>query len=274
MVVDANTGLVTDIDGLGNGGVFINAPSGLSAGTAIVETADSTHTTSIYVYDSMGDVHNLTVTLTRTNDPQAWNWEVSLPSSSTLIGGGSGTIRFGNDGSFEELTYADGTSGLSFTPGNGAQTVSLQLNAGAFGSFDGLTLTSGNTNALAIDQNGYGMGSLLGVEIDTAGQVIGNYSNGQSEVLAQIMLAMVGNPEGLERVGDNMFAGTANSGSIGYTDAESMGAKINSGYLEMSNVDLSQEFTDMIVVQRAFQATAKVITTSDQLLQELVNLKR
>jgi flagellar hook protein FlgE len=104
--------------------------------------------------------------------------------------------------------------------------------------------------------------------------VVGNYSNGTSEVLAQILMASFANQQGLEKVGENLFADTANSGNARITAAAELGSKITSGYLEMSNVDLSREFTDMIIAQRAFGANAKVITTSDMMLQELVNLKR
>ena len=271
---DARTGLVVGIGGLGGGGVTINAAGGLAAGTALIDTADTTHTTSIFVYDSLGNLHNLTVTFTRSLDPAAWNWKVDVPEPAAITGGGSGQVKFRDDGSFDNLTYDGGATGLTFNPGNGAQDVALSFNAGTLGGFDGLSLTAGDLNAAAAAQNGYGVGNLLGIEIDNNGQVIGNFSNGQNEILAQVLLANFSNPQGLERAGDNLYQMTTNSGEPQMVEATGLGSQISSGYLEMSNVDLSQEFTDMIITQRAFQAAAKVITTSDLLLQELVNLKR
>jgi len=274
LTVDAQTGLTTGITGLGGGGITVNASSGLAAGTAIVNTADTTTTNSIYVYDSLGNIHNLTVTYSRTENPFVWKWSAAVPEPASLIEGGSGTLTFRDDGSIAGLAYNGGAEALSFNPANGAQTVKLGFNAGTFGGFDGMTQTAGETTAAAIGQNGYAVGTLLGMEIDSDGNIVGTFSNGTNQTLAQVLLANFSNPQGLERVGENLFQRTMNSGDIRIGDAEAAGSQISSGYLEMSNVDLSQEFTDMIITQRAFQAASRVITTSDQLLQELVNLKR
>jgi flagellar hook protein FlgE len=119
------------------------------------------------------------------------------------------------------------------------------------------------------------MGQLQSFNIDKSGQLLGVFSNGRSQILAQLALANFNNPSGLIRSGDTMFSASANSGTaqIGQAGFNGRG-NINSGTLEMSNVDLSQEFTDMIVTQRGFQANSRIITTSDEMLQELVNLKR
>lgn len=120
------------------------------------------------------------------------------------------------------------------------------------------------------------VGNMNGISIDTSGKIYGKYDNGDSRLLGQIAVASFANPAGLEAVGDNMFAQTLNSGSfdgIGH-DVSLDGGKFTTGELEMSNVDLSQQFTDMITTQRGFQANSRIITTSDSLLEELVNLKR
>jgi flagellar hook protein FlgE len=119
-------------------------------------------------------------------------------------------------------------------------------------------------------------GSMTGIAIDTAGKIYGKYDNGDSRLLGQIAVASFANPAGLESVGGNMFAQTQNSGSfdgVGH-DVTSDGGSFTTGVLEMSNVDLSAQFTDMITTQRGFQANSRVITTSDTLLEELINLKR
>src|SRR5690606_27446414 len=122
---------------------------------------------------------------------------------------------------------------------------------------------------------GYMAGTLQSYSIDSTGTVIGSFSNGNSMVLAQIAIASFNNPSGLVRTGDNLYSMSANSGEavVGFA-SDSSRSTIASGALEMSNVDLTQEFTNMIVAQRGFQANGRVITSTDEMLQEIVNLKR
>jgi len=143
-------------------------------------------------------------------------------------------------------------------------------------NFMGMTQFNGPTNAAAITKDGNKPGELAGISIGTDGKITGRYSNGATKLLGQIVLAQFKNPAGLEKVGNNMFVTTTNSGDfdgIG-VDPTSGGTSLLGGVLEMSNVDLSSEFTEMITTQRGFQANSRVITTSDDMLQELVNLKR
>lgn len=148
--------------------------------------------------------------------------------------------------------------------------------------FDNMTVFDGNTTVegVAGDSNGLGggnqAGTISGYEISSNGEIIGNYTNGESKLLAQIVVTTFQNPAGLQKIGGNLFEATTNSGDfdgIG-EDITSSGGSINSGVLEMSNVDLSTEFTEMIITQRGFQANSRIITASDEMLQELVNLKR
>lgn len=129
-----------------------------------------------------------------------------------------------------------------------------------------------------LDGTGAGkmVGNMTGVSVDAAGKIYGTYDNGDQKLLGQIAVASFSNPAGLEAVGGNLFAETQNSGGfdgIG-KDISATGGKLSTGVLEMSNVDLSQQFTDMITTQRGFQANSRIITTSDTLLEELINLKR
>ena len=135
-------------------------------------------------------------------------------------------------------------------------------------------LYTSNTAVLK-DQNGYEAGQLQNFSIDRTGLITGAFTNGTNVILAQIVLADFNNPGGLLRVGDNMYAVSGHSGGavLGYS-LEGIQSTMTSGALEMSNVDLAQEFTNMIVTQRGFQANSRVITSSDEMLQELVNLKR
>lgn len=130
------------------------------------------------------------------------------------------------------------------------------------------------------DKDGYGTGNqageMSGISIDSKGYVLGTYSNGSKKVLAQIAVTTFANPSGLEAVGDSMFAASRNSGEFNGvgSDIGTTGGSFTVGALEMSNVDLAAEFTTMITTQRGFQANSRIITTSDSMLEELVNLKR
>jgi flagellar hook protein FlgE len=274
LTMDDRTGLINGISDVGGGGVFINAPNGLSAGDATITTEATEHSSSIFVYDSLGNTHNMTIRMTRSEEPGVWRWQAEVENPAVIVEGGNGTIAFRDDGSLESFSYERNLNEVVFNPGNGAQNVAFSFNVGAFGGFDGLTSTASATSMMATGQDGFGMGTLQGIFIDTNGQIFGSFSNGETEILSQLLLANFTNPQGLARAGENLYTHTANSGAPRITDADQAGAKINSGYLEMSNVDLSREFTDMIVVQRAFQAAARVISTSDQLLQEITQLKR
>jgi len=145
-----------------------------------------------------------------------------------------------------------------------------------FGSgFTGITQTSSSSVISALQQDGSASASLSEINIDQYGNIVGVFSNGSSKDLAQIMVATFSNLNGLISVGDNMYSAYANSG-IPYITAlgSDSGTTIQSGALEQSNVDLSEEFSKMIVAQRGFQANARVVTTADSLLQEITNLIR
>ena len=132
---------------------------------------------------------------------------------------------------------------------------------------------SGNAKG---DGKGKALGALTGISVDSDGKIYGSYDNGNTVLLCQISVAQFANASGLEKIGDNCYQTTLNSGEFDGIGVEisADGSAINSGQLEMSNVDLSAQFTDMIVTQRGFQANSRVITTSDTLLEELINLKR
>ncbi|MGI8548078.1 MAG: flagellar hook-basal body complex protein, partial [Gemmatimonadaceae bacterium] len=196
---------------------------------------------------------------------------------SSLNGGGTpstfgpGSLVFKSDGT---LDVASSTiPAIKFKPAGNAADVSIKLDPGMGAT--GITSFATGNSALIRDQDGYTAGSLQRITVGRDGTIVGSFSNGTNQALAQVALASFNNPEGMERAGDNMYTVSANSGSpvIGYSGRETS-STIASGALEMSNVDLAQEFTEMIITQRGFQANGKMITTSDDMLQELVNLKR
>lgn len=241
----------------------------------VVGRDHGTHSASIFVYDSLGYKHNVEITFTKTDDPNTWDWEVTVDGGLiTPTSGDQGKVTFNSDGSLAAFTPNDGAP-LRFAPGGGANPVSVDLNAGQSGSFDGITQFASPSTTIAAAQDGYGMGNLTSISIDTTGTIQGVFTNGITETLAQIVLATFTNPGGLQKVGENMYDITANSGQavIGLAGTN-FPTTIAPGSLEMSNVDLAEQFTDMIVAQRGFQANARVITTADALLDEITRLKR
>lgn len=244
-----------------------------AAGRADPQNKDSYSESSITVYDSLGNQHDLKLQFWKTA-ADTWSWQVdgtNLPAGFTPPNATPQTLTFDTAGI---LVTAAPTSPpvIGFTP-PGASPVAVTLDLGT--GINGITSFAGTNTAVLKDQNGYEAGQLQNFSIDRTGLITGSFTNGTNVVLAQIVLADFNNPGGLLRVGDNMYSVSGNSGGavLGYA-LEGVQSTLTSGALEMSNVDLAQEFTSMIVTQRGFQANSRVITSSDEMLQELVNLKR
>lgn len=243
--------------------------------TSLASTVDANRnptivTGSLTIFDSLGSPHTLTIKFTKTSNNN-WNWTCTVPTSSGVLTGNNGTISFNPDGSINAISPNPPV--LTFTPNGGAAAQNITLNLGE--GFSGVTQTSSSSVVSALTQNGSAAASLSNINIDKYGYIVGVFTNGQSRPLAQILLATFPNLNGLISVGENMFTVSANTGDplIG-SAGESTGTTIQSGALEQSNVDLSEEFTRMIVSQRGFQASARVVTVSDTLLQEITNLVR
>lgn len=240
-------------------------------------------TGTVTVYDSLGSAHSLSMTYTHL-DSGTWAWEVEDPSTGTLSPGANGVLQFNKDGTIESITQNDGAGSLasvvspdqpniSFTPDSGADTVNIDFDFGEGTS--GITQTALSSQIQSLTQDGAASATLANLNIDMYGNVVGIFSNGNSQTLAQIMVATFPNLNGLTSLGDNMYAEAANAGdaTIGEPGGDT-NTYMQSGALEQSNVDLSEEFTKMIISQRGFQANARVVTTADALLQEITNLVR
>lgn len=243
---------------------------------ALPQNTNSFKDLSITAYDSLGTKHEVKVVMWKTGANQ-WDWKADPTGMDISKAGitevkGTHPITFNNDGTVD-TDNGFAAPEIKFTPNDGAADVDLKLDLGS--NLNGLTQFAGDSNAVMRDQDGYTNGTLQSFTIDATGTINGSFSNGTSQVLGQVILADFNNPSGLSTAGDNMYQPTANSGAAvtGYS-GEGVNSTIASGALEMSNVDLAQEFTNMIVAQRGFQANGRVITTSDQMLQELVNLKQ
>ncbi len=226
------------------------------------QEAGFTKTSPVTVYDSQGKAHTVTVTFEKHPDPNKWVWK-ALWGGSELSGG---TLEFDTGGHFSGLV--EGSSEFSLHP-EGVKEISISLD------FSDVTQVSAPTTIDAPHVDGCPSGSLESFTFDSKGIISGFYSNGQTRVLGQLALASFANPGGLQKTGKGLFYESSNSGQAKLGEAGSEGrGMVGPSSLEMSNVDLAEEFTQMIVTQRGFQANSRIITVADELLQELVNLKR
>lgn len=221
---------------------------------------------STVIYDDQGSAHTALITYEKTAD-DTWGYTVTYGGSLTpdVFADATGTLNFDTQGGLVSSTPISVTWDAEYTD----TSTTFDIN------IENITQTSGNDTAIVRSQDGYKSGKLVGYNIAPNGMVSLNYSNGESENLYQMAIASVNNPNGLDNIGDGAYATTASSGNMimGRAGSE-IETGIVAGALEMSNVDLATEFTDMIVAQRGYQAGARVITTSDEILQETVNLKR
>jgi flagellar hook protein FlgE len=231
--------------------------------------------TSIDVVDSQGRTHPVTMTFTRsTTDSTVWDLVAEIDAADgTLQQGSIGQIRFNDNGSFNVI--GGGTNSLTFAWNGISAAQSVAIDLGTSGQFDGVAQLGNTTTVAAIDQDGFAAGNLLNVGFDSAGSLVGFYSNGQSQTLAKLRLSMFSNEAGLVRTGDTLFTESPNSDDAIATTANAAGAgSVRAGQLENSNVDIAREFVNLIEAQRGFQANSRVITTTDEILAELMNIVR
>jgi len=238
----------------------------------------ATHTTSMDIFDSLGSKHTLTIhyrkthTSTAANDPTVWKFYAEVPEPSTLDAPASGEVKFNPDGSLNSFNPPT----LIFNANNGSDSgQAIQLDFGTLNSFTGLTSFDAPSSTSGQTQDGYPGGDLQDLVVDQTGTIIGVFSNGRSYSLAQVALAKFVNNEGLMHDGGSLFSASANSGDpiIGTAGTGGRGT-INPSSLEMSNVDLSKSLTELIVIQRGYEANSKTIKTSDQMLQTVLGLKQ
>ena len=130
------------------------------------------------------------------------------------------------------------------------------------------------TSTIAADSDGHAAGTLASVDIDSTGVITGTYTNGVRQKEAQIAMAQFNNPSGLTKMGGNLYQESNNSGTRTISGASDIGTELTTSALEMSNVDLADQFSDMIITQRGFQSNSKMITVSDEMLETLINMKR
>jgi flagellar hook protein FlgE len=258
-----------------------DTPSTFNAATRVsVKRAgtDAAHIpVEIAVYDSSGAEHTMTITFVHTGRAGEWEWKANFSGNEMFVPATSGTgkVFFGTDGAVSSWIFDSGGSELIVDPRNGASNMRIRLDVGGPGNFKGITQWDGASTVNCIGQDGYGTGTLSELTIDEFGLIEGSFTNGTSRAIAQIMLVDFANPGGLLDLSDSVYTTSANSGDpIWGTPKKQSSSNLKAGALEMSNVDLSAEFTNMITTQRGYQANSRVITVSDTMLEELVNLKR
>jgi flagellar hook-basal body protein len=233
--------------------------------------------TTIGIFDDSGAEHLLRFEFTHTGVNGEWIWKASFSGKEIINppGSGSGKITFGRDGTLAAWLFDDGGSALQFDPANGAKAMRVRLSAGGPGNWKGLTQSDAPSTAQAQTQDGYTSGSLTEMSIDEFGLIEGKFSNGINKKIAQILVVDFANPGGLMDVSDNVYTLSANSGEpIWGRPKNQSSSSLRPGALEMANVDLANEFTNMITTQRGYQANSRIITVSDTMLEEAVNLKR
>lgn len=229
----------------------------------------ATHSMEISVYDGSGDAHTLGLTFTKGADA-SWSWHASLDGVA-VDGGSDGSVSFNEDGSLAAFNYPGGTEQLVLTSDEGT-SFSVTLDPGEVGESGGMTGFAAGSSAVFRSSDGHPSGELVQLSVGADGTVTGHFSNGQTRAFAQIALASFQNPEGLLRLGQNFYEASANSGEVVLGFAG--GSQLVSGALEGSNVDFTQEFGSMIIAQRGFQASARVVATADEMLSEAINLRR
>lgn len=238
-------------------------------------TGPDTATTSIDVVDSQGRTHPVTLTFTRsTTDSSIWDLQASIDTTEGSITQNSiGQIRFNDNGSFNVI--GGGTNALTFSWNGISAAQNVTVNLGSSGQFDGIAMLGNATTVAATNQDGYVAGELLNPGFNSKGELVGYYSNGKTKVLDTLRITMFSNEGGLTKVGDTMYAESPNSGDPIATTANSAGSgSVRAGQLENSNVDIAREFVNLIEAQRGFQANSRVITTTDSILAELMNIVR
>ncbi|MFY8160005.1 MAG: flagellar hook protein FlgE [Candidatus Kapaibacteriota bacterium] len=237
--------------------------------------------TSITIYDNTGAPRDLALTFTKTATPNQYSISGSVGGNNLTLG--AANLIFRQDGTLQtptsiNITAANLNAAMGATLFDATTPKNLTINLqDPLNPISGsLTQYSGNSTATISNQNGYQTGDLVGMEVDPQGKLLGSFTNGQTEILGQVIIAKFTNPEGMMKEGGNFFMPTANSGNanLGSAGETFPSTTIAGRSLEQSNVDLTEQFTDMISTQRAFEAASRTITVSDQLLQEITALKR
>ncbi|MCS6878119.1 MAG: flagellar hook protein FlgE [Geminicoccaceae bacterium] len=243
-------------------------------------------TRTVEIFDSLGRAHQLTFAFLKSNAPNSWFLEIVADDAEVEAAShpngivASGTVVFAGDGSLAALALAPAVAGangarIDWLAASGADPSDIVFDLGTIGAIDGLTQFASPTSVAFVSQNGAEVGRLASIAITEEGYLVASFTNGQRQRLYRLALATFPNPAGLDPRTGNVYAATDRAGEpILRGPGESGAGRLIPSALEASNVDLADEFTKMIVTQRAYSANARVISTTDEMLDELVRLRR
>jgi len=253
--------------------------SNLDSGAEVGDT----FTASVQIYDALGEPHVTTITYTRTG-PGAWSYDMTVPGDEVSGGTpgtpfsiGTGTLSFDAQGRLDQVNGGAAADVVITAPAwaNGAAATNFTWDLVDANNVASLTGFGSDSATSSITQNGSPAGSITALGINAEGEILAVFGTGAAVVVGQLALANFNNPQGLTKVGSNRFSETEASGVANVGTAATGGrGTLTGGAVEQSNVDIAQEFTQMILAQRGYQANSKSITVADELLVETLNLKR
>ena len=257
--------------------ISLNTKTGTSIGGLIGkeynrnDTFYPSVTTLVTVYDSLGASHSIPVVFTKSSNNK-WTMSLGTGGDTYSITEKDGTTTnvtlTKSDLNFDTTgAYLSGSASLNLTYGNGAAAQQVSMNLAAVTQYAG-------TSTISATSDGNAAGTLSSVSIDSSGVITGTYTNNVRRVEAQIAMAQFNNPSGLTKMGGNLYQESNNSGTRTISGASDIGTELTTSALEMSNVDIADQFSDMIITQRGFQSNSKIITVSDEMLETLINMKR
>ena len=257
--------------------ISLNTKTGTSIGGLIGkaynrnDTFYPSVTTLVTVYDSLGASHSIPVVFTKSANNK-WTMSLGTGGDTYSITEKDGTTTnvtlTKSDLNFDSTgAYLNGSASLNLTYGNGAAAQQVSMNLAAVTQYAG-------TSTVSATSDGNAAGTLSSVSIDSSGVITGTYTNGVRQKEAQIAMAQFNNPSGLTKMGGNLYQESNNSGTRTISGASDIGSELTTSALEMSNVDIADQFSDMIITQRGFQSNSKIITVSDEMLETLINMKR
>lgn len=272
--IDIDVSSITQVGGGGGTDLTASANGSVQAAFDVSDASTFNSSTSLTIYDSLGATHLATMYYRKTGIPN--QWETYLYVDGNQVNGaqanGSDLLQFASDGSLSTINGAavppSSITTPSFAPGGGAANMTLDMDYASVSQY------GGGFNVNSLTQDGYATGRLSGIDIDDSGVILARFTNGQSRTLAQIALANFANSQGLSQQGDTTWTESFESGAalVGAPGTSSLGL-VESGALEGSNVDLTEQLVNMITAQRNFQANAQVISTADTVTQTIINIR-
>ncbi|MBL1261627.1 MAG: flagellar hook protein FlgE [Thiotrichaceae bacterium] len=273
IIVAANISAITLLAAAADGDTSVSTASTVNNGTAQVPFSENdattySHSTSMTIFDSQGTPHLLTQYYRKST--QANQWEVFTFREGNRVDAAVGqpgqTVQFDTSGQLQSPN--PNLPAISFNPGGGAASITMSVD------ISGVTQFGSSFSISSLTQDGFSTGQLSGIDISDTGIVLSRFTNGQTQILGQVRLANFTNPQGLRQLGDTTWAESFESGQAVVSQPGSSGlGLVQSGALEGSNVDLTEQLVGMITAQRNFQANAQVISTADTITQAIINIR-